>query len=205
MSSVIPAMILGKGRSVLLQFFLCLTITFVAVSVEDILTAIMGATPTTQMQAFSAWFQNPIVAGVYLSAPYFFMLYLDIHTRRKSKKERKEQEEQKLQETEALIMEEAAPEEQEVIYSEGSSGATVVNAISPVYTDKIKGKSNLLYGIAAICFILALVTFWFDRIIFSTLIAQQYKLLYITLFAGLGFILAIVGYYTTKTIKQIKI
>ena len=31
LASVVPSIILGKGRSILLQFFLCLTLTFVAI------------------------------------------------------------------------------------------------------------------------------------------------------------------------------
>ena len=83
LSSVIPVIILGKTRSVLLQFFLCLTVTLVAVSIEDILTHLMGTAPAAQMQSLSMWFQNPLVAGLYLSVPYVLMLYLDLRTRKK--------------------------------------------------------------------------------------------------------------------------
>lgn len=85
LSSVIPSVILGKGRGVLVQFFLCLTLVFVAFLVEETLTFMMGIQPIRQLGTLLTWLQNPIFAGAYLSVPYLFMLYLDIHSRRKRK------------------------------------------------------------------------------------------------------------------------
>ena len=87
LSSVIPSVILGKGRGVLVQFFLCLTIVFVAFLVEDTLTAMMGRQPIYQLGNLLMWLQNPILAGAYLSVPYLFMLYLDVRSKRKNKNE----------------------------------------------------------------------------------------------------------------------
>ena len=85
LSSVIPSVILGKGRGVLVQFFLCLTIVFVAMLVEDALTVMIGRQPIYQLGNLLMWLQNPILAGAYLSVPYLFMLYLDVRSKKKSK------------------------------------------------------------------------------------------------------------------------
>jgi len=87
LSSVIPSVILGKGRSVLVQFFLCLTLVLVATLVEDALKLMMERQPIYQLGSVSTWLQNPILAGAYLSIPYLFMLYLDIRSKKKSKDE----------------------------------------------------------------------------------------------------------------------
>ena len=87
LASVIPSAILGKGRSVLLQFFLCLTLTLVAVSVEAVFTFILGADTRMEVQALSGVFMNPVIASLYLSAPYVLMLYLDIRSRRENVEE----------------------------------------------------------------------------------------------------------------------
>jgi len=192
---VIPSVILGKGRSVLLQFFLCLTVTFVAVSVEDLLTLMMGTEPTAQMQTMTLWFQNPLVAGLYLSAPYLFMLHLDIRSRKCEKKEAPK-------EVEAIMLEESVPAEQTVNYSAESNGTSGTSNANLVFERKSKRKASILYGIAAICFVLALVTFWFDKVVLSTILTQSYKLLYIVMFTSLGFILMVLGRYETDVVKQ---
>lgn len=110
LSSVIPSIILGKGRSVLLQFFLCLTLALVATSVEDILVVMIGNSPVIQMEALSALFQNPIPAGLYLSVPYVFMLYLDIHARRKGKAE--------AEKSETTVLDEDVVDEEDVVSQE---------------------------------------------------------------------------------------
>ena len=85
LSSVIPSVILGKGRGVLVQFFLCLTLVLVATLIEDALTIMIERQPIYQLENLSTWLQNPILAGVYLSVPYLFMLYLDIRSKKKNK------------------------------------------------------------------------------------------------------------------------
>jgi len=192
LSSVIPSIILGKGRSVLLQFFLCLTVTFVAVSVEDILTLMIGTQPAAQLQTFSVLFQNPLIAGIYLSAPYVSMLYLDIRSRRKSEKEEP-------QETETVILEEVTPTEQEVSCNATSSETKITNGANLFSADK--SKTSFLYGTAALCFVLALVTFWFDKIIISSLLTQSYTLLYVMVFTCLGLVLTVLGHYMTSLVE----
>jgi len=186
-------MILGKARSVLLQFFLCLTITFVAVSVEDILALMIGTAPIAQMRSMSVWFQNPLIAGTYLSAPYLSMLYLDIHSRRKSAKE------EEPEETEAVVSEEVIPAEQEV-----SDTATTqdTNDVNQVCQRESKGRMNFLYGASAACFLLAFVTFWLGDSISSTISTMSHKLVYIAAFISLGAILLSLGRYSINTNEQ---
>jgi hypothetical protein len=86
LSSVIPSVILGKGRSVLIQFLVCLTLTFVAFLVQDALTTYANK-PIDQLFTLAVLFQNPILAGGYLLMPYLLMLTLDIRSRRKQRKD----------------------------------------------------------------------------------------------------------------------
>jgi hypothetical protein len=113
LSSVIPSVILGKGRSILLQFFLCLTLTFVATSVEDILKLAMGSNQTLQLENLAMIFQNPILGGLYLSIPYVFMLYLDLRMRRADRKQ--ERDELEIVETEEVLIDD---DEEEALYVE---------------------------------------------------------------------------------------
>ena len=114
LSSVIPSVILGKGRSVLLQFFLCLTLTFVATSIEGLLAFVISGNPALQIENLSLLFQNPFLAGLYLSIPYVFMLYLDIRTRR-ADKEQATEEPEVLDVKEVLVeVEEEAPYVEEI-------------------------------------------------------------------------------------------
>jgi hypothetical protein len=87
LASVVPSIILGKGRSILLQFFLCLTLTFVAVAMEDFLILTLGGVFSLLRTTATVWFQNPAIACLYLSAPYVFMAYLDVRARRSKRRE----------------------------------------------------------------------------------------------------------------------
>jgi len=87
LSSAIPSIILGKGRGVLIQFFVCLILTFTAFIVQDILTT-YGGGPMGQLFSLADLFYNPFLALGYLSLPYLLMLGFDINSRRKQKKKR---------------------------------------------------------------------------------------------------------------------
>lgn len=82
LSSVIPSLLLGKERGVLVQFFVCLTLTFLAFALLDVLQNYAG-TSLAQLLSFSFLFNNPIIAGLYLALPYIMMIGLDVHSRRK--------------------------------------------------------------------------------------------------------------------------
>lgn len=182
LSSILPSIILGKGRSVLLQFFLCLTLTFVAVSVEDILTFMIGADPTSQIQGLSVFFQYAPVAGLYLSVPYLFMLYLDIRSRKKSKKKEEQGE------TVAAALPEVVSTEQEV---DGNVAAIAADEHDCRLGSK--GRINFLFGASAVCFLFASFVFWFGHIISNALLAMTYKFAYIVFFVSLGAILVGLG------------
>jgi hypothetical protein len=83
LSSVIPSVILGKGRSVLVQFIVCLTLTLLAFVFQDALTA-HATKPLADLLYLAFLFQNPILAIGYLSMPYILMLILDLNLRRKN-------------------------------------------------------------------------------------------------------------------------
>ena len=84
LSSVIPSLLLGKERGVLVQFFVCLTLTFLAFALLDVLQNYAG-TSLAQLLSFSFLFSNPILAGLYLALPYIVMIGLDVRSRRKNK------------------------------------------------------------------------------------------------------------------------
>jgi len=84
LSSVIPALILGKERGVLVQFFVCLTLTFLTFVLLDVLQNYAG-TSLAQLLSFAFVFSNPIIAGLYLAMPYIVMIGLDVRARRKNK------------------------------------------------------------------------------------------------------------------------
>ncbi|MBN1358444.1 hypothetical protein JW988_06710 [Candidatus Bathyarchaeota archaeon] len=84
LSSVIPSLLLGKERSVLIQFFVCLTLTFLAFIVLDLMELYAG-TSLAQLLSFAFLFTNPILATLYLALPYIVMIVLDIRSRRKKK------------------------------------------------------------------------------------------------------------------------
>ena len=186
LSSVIPSIILGKGRSVLLQFFLCLTITFVAVSVEDILALIMGAEPTAQLQNMAFLFRNPLGAGIYLSAPYLIMLYLDIRERRTGKKD-----EENLQETETIHIKEAPPAIQKEVLT-----TAIPRKNSKTTKSKQDRGMNFLYGASAVCFLLAFTPLLLDIAFATNILAVAYRPVYVATSAILGILLLGLGIYS---------
>jgi len=84
LSSVIPSLLLGKERGVLVQFFVCLTLTFLAFVLLDILELYAG-TSLAQLLSFAFVFSNPILATLYLALPYIVMIGLDVRARRRNK------------------------------------------------------------------------------------------------------------------------
>jgi len=84
LSSVIPSLLLGKERGVLIQFFVCLTLTFLAFALLDVLQNYAGAS-LDQLLSFAFIFSNPVLAALYLSLPYVVMIGLDVRARRRGK------------------------------------------------------------------------------------------------------------------------
>ena len=188
LSSVIPSIIIGKGRSILLQFFLCLTVAFVAVSAEDVLMFIMGANPASQIQSFSFWFQNPLIAGIYLCAPYILMLYLDIRSRKKARKEEQLQETESEQYSEEVIL-----VEQEIVEN---VDIQEVDQQSRMSHPRYKEKMHFLFGASAACFFLGIITFLLGDIISSAFLTTTYRFGYFAIFLILGVILLGLGFYS---------
>lgn len=85
LSSAIPSLILGKGRGVLVQFAVCLTLAFLAFIVQDILINNNSAT-FNQIMGIASVFQNPLLASAYLSVPYLLMLGFDLKGKQKIKR-----------------------------------------------------------------------------------------------------------------------
>ena len=82
LSSVIPSVLLGKERSVILQFLVCLILTLISLSIRDIFPLLYEGQINDQILNVSVLLCDPVFAGIYLSAPYFLMLFLDIHSKR---------------------------------------------------------------------------------------------------------------------------
>lgn len=84
LSSLIPTLLLGKERSVLIQFFVCLTLTLLAFVLVDAAKTYAG-TSLTQLFSFASVFTNPIMAALYLSLPYILMIGVDVRARKRNK------------------------------------------------------------------------------------------------------------------------
>jgi len=87
LSSVIPTVILGKERSVLVQFFVCLILTFLAFITFDILQ-VYESGPINYLLSLTVLLNNPFLAIAYLSIPYVLMLIIDLRARKRHKKEK---------------------------------------------------------------------------------------------------------------------
>jgi len=85
LSSVLPGVILGKNGSVLVQFFVCLALTFVSFMIQGGLISLINIETMKQILDFSVLFENPYVAIMYLSLPFLIMLSIDIHSRRSNR------------------------------------------------------------------------------------------------------------------------
>jgi len=88
LSSVIPSKILGKERSVLIQFIVVLSLTFSAFIILDLLKYSFG-TVIDPLFCFAYLLNNPILAILYLSIPYILMISLDLRTKNKNKLDKK--------------------------------------------------------------------------------------------------------------------
>lgn len=82
LASMAPSVILGKGRSVLMQFVVCLTLTFAAVWFPDVFSLAAGREFVDQVLRLAVWLENPWLAGLYLSIPYLMMLSVDLSDKR---------------------------------------------------------------------------------------------------------------------------
>lgn len=86
LASVIPSVLLGKERSVLVQFFVCLVLALVAFIVQDSVNVYVSSQSQVLLGA-AFLLGNPLFAATYLSIPYVVMLVIDIRARRRHKRE----------------------------------------------------------------------------------------------------------------------
>ena len=110
LSSVIPSLLLGKERGVLVQFGLCLTLAFLAFVIQDTLEGFSGA--LDQITGLAPLFQNPALALAYLSIPYLLMVGFDIRSKRKKQKWLLAEKETNDFPEDAFVVEDDFPEEE---------------------------------------------------------------------------------------------
>lgn len=68
----------------LVQFVVCLILTFVAFVVQDVIMA-YGYGSLGNMLGLVMFLSNPVFAAAYLSTPYVLMLLLDLRSRKRRK------------------------------------------------------------------------------------------------------------------------
>lgn len=83
LSSVLPALILGRERSVLVQYVVCLALTGLALSASSILEA-AGAN-VQSIFGVSVFLEQPPFAMAYLLIPYALMVSLDVRAKKRRK------------------------------------------------------------------------------------------------------------------------
>ena len=117
------------------------------------------------------------------------MLYLDIRSRKKARKE------EQLQETES------EQHSEEVILVEQEIGETAdiheVDQQSRMAQPRHKEKMRFLFGASAACFFLGIITFLLGDIISSAFLRATYRIGYFAVFLILGVILLGLGFYST--------
>jgi len=109
LTSMIPGVLLGKKRGVLVQFFCTLMLSLIALSFADFLGLFFGVEAVEQVLSYAVVLTNPVVAVLYLSLPYLLMIGVDLYGRKKDKEGKEEDN--------AGLMEEA----EEVVESETST------------------------------------------------------------------------------------
>ena len=85
LSSVIPSIILGKERGILVQFFVCLILTVVSFVILDSVENI-GGPLLDQLHGAAFLFNNLFFAVLYLALPYISMVAIDWYVKKRQKK-----------------------------------------------------------------------------------------------------------------------
>ena len=86
LSSVIPSIILGKERGILVQFFVCLILTVVSFVILD---AIQTVGMLNQLLGATFLFSNIFFAVLYLALPYIAMVGIDWYMKKRQKQNEK--------------------------------------------------------------------------------------------------------------------
>lgn len=113
LSSVIPSLLLGKKRSVFVQFFVCLTLALVAFVIQDSMSVYLSG-QSQVLLGVAFLLGNPLLAVVYLSVPYLFMVTIDVRARRRYEKD------EQLGKVTAMYLERSRVVEQEAAEEEAS-------------------------------------------------------------------------------------
>jgi hypothetical protein len=121
------------------------------------------------------------------------MLYLDLRTRKKIR------EQEKLQEIETTYLEVAIPTKQKA-----NDAVTIqtANQKAPIHQSENKRRMYFLFGASAICFLLAIFTFWFGNLISNTIFTIPHKLVYVAMFIIIGAILLGLACISTSPQEQ---
>lgn len=124
LSSVIPSIILGKERGILVQFFVCLILTVVSFVILDTIET-LGGTSLEQLQGAAFLFSNVFFAVLYLALPYIVMFTLDWQLKKRQKKIRtlEEVNQEFIENIENTTTEKDYEEEEEDVESTGDEPA----------------------------------------------------------------------------------
>jgi len=82
LSSIIPSILLGKERSIIVHFLFCLTFTFLSTWIRDVVFESSTGGLSNQVTIISSMFHNLPVAILYICTPYVIMLVLDTYANR---------------------------------------------------------------------------------------------------------------------------
>ena len=85
LSSVIPGILLGKERSILIQYGVVLTLTLITFAFQEFIFQI-GGFDIKRIFDSAVFLNSPILAVLYLGIPYFVMIGIEIRSRKKNKK-----------------------------------------------------------------------------------------------------------------------
>jgi len=86
LSSVIPSILLGKERGILVQFFVCLILTVVSFVILD---AIQTVGVLNQLLGATFLFSNIFFAVLYLALPYVAMVAIDWYVKKRKTQNKK--------------------------------------------------------------------------------------------------------------------
>lgn len=107
LSSVIPTIILGKERSILVQFFVCMLLTVLSFVILDTIQG-TGGPLMNQLRGVAFLFTNPFFAVLYLALPYIAMFLIDWQLKKRQTKLKK------LEEVNREYMEKSSADKDEV-------------------------------------------------------------------------------------------
>ena len=100
LTSIIPTKLLGKERSVFIQFIVVLAITFLSSSIEEVIIGaqnigLIEVLPLSkELLPLSIIFKEPIYASLYLFLPFILMLIFDLYCNISSNEKQNDKREQ---------------------------------------------------------------------------------------------------------------